>query len=83
MRGQTLLRLPDNDVKLVPWITSTSLQSSQASVAGVLACATCASPLQIYLGGLLQTHEQILSDFPELTSDDIKACLAYAAERLI
>jgi uncharacterized protein (DUF433 family) len=26
-----------------------------------------------------RTHEQILSDFPELTEDDIRACLAYAA----
>jgi uncharacterized protein (DUF433 family) len=24
-------------------------------------------------------QEQILSDFPELTEDDIRACLAYAA----
>jgi uncharacterized protein (DUF433 family) len=28
-----------------------------------------------------QTHEQILGDFPELTEDDIRACLAYAADR--
>lgn len=27
------------------------------------------------------TTEQILSDFPYLTQDDIQACLAYAAER--
>ncbi len=27
------------------------------------------------------SHEQILADFPELTEDDIRACLAYAAER--
>ena len=26
------------------------------------------------------THEQILSDFPYLTEDDIRACLAYAAD---
>jgi uncharacterized protein (DUF433 family) len=25
------------------------------------------------------THEQILGDFPELTEEDIRACLAYAA----
>jgi uncharacterized protein (DUF433 family) len=24
------------------------------------------------------THEEILSDFPELTDNDIRACLAYA-----
>ena len=27
------------------------------------------------------THEQILSDFPYLTEEDIRACLAYAADR--
>ncbi len=27
------------------------------------------------------SQEQIVSDYPELTMDDIKACLAYAAER--
>ncbi len=28
-----------------------------------------------------QTHAQILDEFPELTEDDIRACLAYAADR--
>jgi uncharacterized protein (DUF433 family) len=27
------------------------------------------------------THEQILSDYPDLTGEDILACLAYAADR--
>lgn len=27
------------------------------------------------------THQQILSDYPELTEEDIRACLAYAADR--
>ena len=27
------------------------------------------------------THEQILSDFPYLTEADIRACLAFAADR--
>ena len=27
------------------------------------------------------TYEEIIYDFPELTIDDIKACLAYAADR--
>ena len=27
------------------------------------------------------TEEEILSDFPELSAEDIKACLAYAADR--
>jgi len=26
------------------------------------------------------THEEILSDYPELTEEDIRACFAYAAE---
>lgn len=26
------------------------------------------------------THQEILEDFPELTNDDILACLAYAAD---
>ena len=27
------------------------------------------------------SHEQIFSDYPELTKEDILACLAYAADR--
>ena len=27
------------------------------------------------------SHEEILSDYPELTEEDIRACLAYAADR--
>jgi uncharacterized protein (DUF433 family) len=27
------------------------------------------------------TEEEILRDFPELTTDDIRACLAFAADR--
>jgi uncharacterized protein (DUF433 family) len=27
------------------------------------------------------SHEQILADYPELTNEDIRACLAYAADR--
>jgi len=27
------------------------------------------------------THEEILSEFPYLTEEDIRACLAYAADR--
>jgi len=27
------------------------------------------------------THEQIVSDYPELSEDDIRACLAFAADR--
>ncbi|HYX26943.1 MAG TPA: DUF433 domain-containing protein [Pyrinomonadaceae bacterium] len=27
------------------------------------------------------THEEIISDYPELTEDDIRACLTYARDR--
>ena len=27
------------------------------------------------------THEEIINDYPELTEEDIKACLVYAADR--
>jgi uncharacterized protein (DUF433 family) len=27
------------------------------------------------------THEEIIGDYPELTENDIRACLAYAADR--
>ena len=27
------------------------------------------------------THKEILDDYPELTEEDIRACLAYAADR--
>lgn len=33
-----------------------------------------------YLAGGM-TDEQVLSEFPQLTREDIRACLAYAADR--
>ena len=33
-----------------------------------------------YLAGGM-SEAQVLADFPQLTSDDVRACLAYAAER--
>jgi uncharacterized protein (DUF433 family) len=33
-----------------------------------------------YLAGGM-TEEQLLNDFPQLTRDDVRACLTYAAER--
>jgi uncharacterized protein (DUF433 family) len=35
--------------------------------------------LEYLAGGM--TEAQILADFPDLTADDIRACLAFAAER--
>jgi uncharacterized protein (DUF433 family) len=47
----------------------------------------CVRDLRISVGDVLgwlavgMTHAQILGDYPELTEVDIRACLAYAAER--
>ena len=47
----------------------------------------CVRDLRISVGDVLgwlalgQTVEQIVADYPELTPEDIRACLAYAAER--
>lgn len=35
--------------------------------------------LEYLAGGM--TEQQIIDDFPELTTEDIRACLAFAAER--
>ncbi len=35
--------------------------------------------LEYMAGGM--TEEEIISDFPELTREDIRACLAFAADR--
>ena len=40
---------------------------------------TVTDVLEYLAGGM--TEEEILADFPDLTSEDIKACLAYAADR--
>jgi uncharacterized protein (DUF433 family) len=47
----------------------------------------CVRSLRITVGDVLGwlaaglSHEQVLADYPELTEDDIRACLAYAADR--
>ena len=47
----------------------------------------CVRGMRITVGDVLgylasgMTHEQILSDFPYLTEEDIRACLAFAADR--
>jgi uncharacterized protein (DUF433 family) len=47
----------------------------------------CVRGLRIAVGDVLGwlaaglSHEQILADYPELTESDIRACLAYAADR--
>ncbi|MGD0023881.1 MAG: DUF433 domain-containing protein [Xanthobacteraceae bacterium] len=47
----------------------------------------CVRGLRITVGDVLGwlaaglSHEQILADYPELTDNDIRACLSYAADR--
>ena len=47
----------------------------------------CVRGTRISVGDILEylasgmSEDEILSDFPQLTRDDIRACLAYAAER--
>jgi uncharacterized protein (DUF433 family) len=47
----------------------------------------CVRGMRIAVGDVLGwlaaglSHEQILADYPELTESDIRACLAYAADR--
>ena len=40
---------------------------------------TVTDVLEYLAGGM--THEELLSEFPDLTEEDIRACLAFAAER--
>jgi uncharacterized protein (DUF433 family) len=47
----------------------------------------CIRRMRITVGDVLgwlaagMAHEEILTDYPELTEEDIRACLAYAADR--
>jgi uncharacterized protein (DUF433 family) len=47
----------------------------------------CVRGIRITVGDVLgwiaagMTHQEIIEDFPDLTEDDIRACLAYAADR--
>lgn len=52
-------------------------RGGQPSIRGMR--VTVADILSYLASGM--TEDQILSDFPELTRDDIRACLSYAAER--
>ena len=41
---------------------------------------TVTDVLEYLAGGM--SEEEILADFPDLTAEDIKACLAFAADRV-
>jgi len=40
---------------------------------------TVTDVLEYLAGGM--THQELLAEFPDLTEEDIRACLAFAAER--
>jgi len=40
---------------------------------------TVTDVLEYLAGGMM--HEELLADFPDLTEEDIRACLAFAADR--
>lgn len=61
----------------------TSLPSSPVSAAGSRSFVDYVSPVQDvleYLAGGM-SEEEILADFPDLAREDIRACLAFAADR--
>lgn len=47
----------------------------------------CIRHMRISVGDVLgwlaagMTHQQIMDDYPEITEDDIRACLSHAADR--
>ncbi len=52
-------------------------RSGQACIRGLR--ITVRDVLEYLASGM--SHEEILSDFPDLTDEDILACLAFAADR--
>jgi uncharacterized protein (DUF433 family) len=81
--GETLLRCPRNGAKL-PAMNYQDIISIEPGKRGG---RPCIRHMRIAVADVLgwltagQTHAQILDDFPGLTDDDIRACLACAADR--
>jgi uncharacterized protein (DUF433 family) len=81
--GETLLRGAGIDARLF----AMNYQSVISIEPGKRGGRPCIRHMRIAVADVLgwlaagQTHQQILGDFPELTEDDIRACLAYAADR--
>jgi uncharacterized protein (DUF433 family) len=78
-----LLRWARNDAK-VPIVEYQRIISIESGKRGG---RPCIRHMRIAVADVLgwlapgQSHQQILADFPELTEDDIRACLSYAADR--
>ena len=81
--GETLLRRSENDA--MPF--AMNYRHIISMEPGKRGGRPCIRHMRIAVADVLgwlaagQTHQQILDDFPELTEDDIRACLAYAADR--
>jgi uncharacterized protein (DUF433 family) len=58
-------------------VTNPEIRSGKPTIRGTR--ITVADVLEYLAGGM--TPEEILSDFPDLTADDIRAVLAFAAQR--
>lgn len=63
-------------------IIQRSLRSNLVSVAASLVFAECITVTDVleYLAGGM-TQEEIVTEFPDLTAEDIRASLAFAADR--
>ena len=57
--------------------TNPAVRSGKPCVKGTR--ITVSDVLEYLAGGM--TTDEIMADFPELKADDIRACLAFAAER--
>ena len=83
MPRETLLRQASNYAKL----SAMDYQHVISIEPGKRGGRPCIRHMRIAVADVLgwlaagQTHRQILDDFPELTENDIRACLAYAADR--
>lgn len=64
-----------------PWRSRITLEpgkrSGQPCIRGMR--ITVQDVLEYLAGGM--TAEEVLADFPELTAEDLRACLAFAADR--
>ena len=73
--------------RLLPYTPEMSLLDRITSDPTVRFGKPCVRGTRISVGDILgylaggMSAEQLLADFPQLTSDDIRACLTYAAER--
>src|SRR5260221_12848712 len=81
-RGETLLRGAGNDARLY----AMNYQQIISIEPGKRGGRPCIRHMRIAVADVLgwlavgRTHQEILGDFPALTEDDIRACLAYAAD---